>query len=92
MSFQIDHMYKSETIFECAINVQGESYLVIFGKHINGYFCCMPDRGWGCEMAEPNDIYYNADKLQACGVESEIANAIAKAIKEAAENNCEYIE
>lgn len=74
------NFYKSNTIFEADISVNGQSYLIIYGKHINGYFCCIPNWNIGCEMAEPIDTYYNANKLNKAGIRATTAEAIAKEI------------
>ncbi len=82
MNAKIQASYQANVHFEISLSIAGESYLVIYGEHINGNFCCVPDCGWGCEMAEPNDTYYNSNRLQSCGAKKEIADSIAKAIKE----------
>lgn len=81
MDFQVEAKHKAEVLFEVSIGVKGRAYLVIYGKHINGYFCCVPNWGWGCEMAEPEDVWYNADKLEGAGAKPEVAQALAEAIK-----------
>ena len=80
--------YDAEVIFEANISVKGCCYLTIFGKHANGYFCCIPNWGKGCEMAEPNDTYYNACKLTEVGFKKDIATNIAEQIKEIAGISC----
>ena len=73
--------YDCEAMFEIKLEYKSGSYLIIFGSHINGYFCCMPMLGLACEMSEPNDIRYNADKLERnCGFDNELSVAIAEAI------------
>ena len=86
MDFEIGTSFNAYVLFENNISTNGESYLVIFGKHINGYFCCIPDRGWGCEMAEYDDIWYNTNQLMSCGASQKTAENIAKAIKESVEH------
>lgn len=82
MNAKIQASYPAQVHFEISVTIAGESYLIIYGEHINGNFCCVPDRGWGCEMTEPSDLYYNSSKLQSCGAKKEIADSISKAIKE----------
>lgn len=73
--------YDAEVQFEVGINCRGNYYLVIFGRHINGYFCAIPNWGVGCEMAEPEDIFYNTDRLQGTGkFNAATAKALAKEI------------
>ena len=83
MGFKIENIFKAKTIFEANIAIGGCTYLVIFGEHINGAFCCVPNWGWGCEMSsDPKDIAYNCEQLIQCGASPEVAKEIAKAIKE----------
>lgn len=80
--FKIEANYNANVLFETSVAVNGQSYLVIYGEHINGNFCCIPGYGWGCEMAEPSDVFYNSRSLSNCGAPEEIAQALAKAIEE----------
>lgn len=54
MNYKIERKFKATALCEFSVTIGGFSYLVIFGKHINGYYCCVPNFGWGCEMAEPS--------------------------------------
>lgn len=72
--------YKASVIFEASIDTNGYNYLVIYGKHINGYFCCIPNWNLGCEMAEPGDVSYNAERLIGAGITDSAAKALAKEI------------
>lgn len=82
MNFKLGILYQARVLFERTVNTKGEAYLVIFGWHINGYFCCVPNIGWGCEMAEANDVLYNMNSLIQCGADFEVAQSIAEAIKQ----------
>lgn len=81
MEYKIVCEYKARVEFEISVDIGGYNYIVIYGKHINGYYCSVPGWKWGCEMAEPNDVVYNAEKLQECGADPEVAKAIAESIK-----------
>lgn len=73
--------HEAKVQFEVEINYGGNYYLVIFGRHINGYFCAIPNWGVGCEMAEPEDIFYNTERLQGTGKFNAVrAKALAKEI------------
>ena len=78
--------YKARVIFESNICPgNGFSYLVIYGRHVNGYFCAIPNLSIACEMTNPEDVLYNSIKLGAvmpkkCGG-VEIAQEIAKQIE-----------
>ncbi len=81
MEFKIETIFEAKAMFEFNVAIGGWTYLVIYGKHINGGFCCVPNWKWGCEMSNPNEVAYNRDKLIECGANEEVANEIAKAIQ-----------
>lgn len=76
--------YEAKVLFERRISVNGWSGLVIYGKHVNGYFCCVPGE-YGAEMSEPSDTFYNAEKLTGAGATGWLARGIALAIKHISE-------
>ncbi len=82
MNFTVGSLYQAKVLFERTVNTKGEAYLVIFGRHINGCFCCIPNMGWGCEMAEADDVLYNTNSLIQCGADFGVAQNIAEAIKQ----------
>ncbi len=79
--------YTVEALFEVSFNANGSYFLVIFGKHGNGGFCCIPNWGIGCEMADAQDVFYNTEKLSAAGLNGCDAEAVAKVIKQVGEQN-----
>lgn len=78
-------LYKAKVIFERNISANGSCYLTIYGEHANGYFCCIPNWKVGCEMAEPNDTFYNFEKLTAAGIDEKSAKVIVSEIKKTVE-------
>lgn len=76
--------YEAHVIFETSFDLNGWNFLLIYGKHANGYFCCFPGWGAGSEMAEPCDTYYNTEKLKLCPVKEirDNAKGIARKILE----------
>ncbi len=82
MDFKIEHMYKATTLFEYSVAVDGSAYLIIYGKHINGHYCCIPNWDIGCEMGSPGQVDYNTDRLNGVGIAEPIAYQIAKSILE----------
>ena len=75
--------YDASVLFEIGVDAGGNHYLVIYGKHINGYFCCIPNWNVSCEMAEPYDVFYNREKLvNDAAIGYNAAAAIAKAIRD----------
>ena len=77
--------YKVKALFEVPVNANGSYFLVIYGKHVNGGFCCIPNRDLGCEMSTPDDTFYNFEKLINAGLNEPDAKAVALAIKQASE-------
>ena len=80
---------------EYLITAQGQSFLVIFGKHINGAFCAFPKLNIAAELsAYDEDFDYNEKKLRLAfdghnelvgydtTVFTELARAITIAIQE----------
>ena len=82
MEYVISGNYHAEALFEITVDVNGHSYLVIYGKHINGGFCCIPNWNVACEMSDPSDTFYNAEALQRCKIPKNYAKAIANAIRD----------
>lgn len=76
-------MFKASVIFEAIICVNGYRFLTIYGHHVNGYFCCIPNWKLCCEMAEAEDVYYNTMKLKGCGIDEETAVRLADEIRRA---------
>lgn len=75
------NFFEAKILFETNINANGYSHLVIYGKHINGYFCCIPDWNVGCEMVEPNDTQWNYQSLCKTGLNQSDAKIIVQEIK-----------
>ena len=71
------HDYTSNTkvLFEHDIQFNGYSYLVIYGKHINGGFIAIPN--WNICTEAGDSILYNTEKLTACGLDEQTALTIA---------------
>lgn len=88
MDYKIEKIYNTnaKVLFEISVNVKGMPYLVIYGEHVNGNFCSIPNYGWGCEMAEPIGVNYNIRSLLNCGAPKDVAEALAKAIEQHAKN------
>ena len=74
-------IFDASVIFEANVSAGGNCYLVIYGRHVNGYFCAIPNY-WkiSCEMAEPSDRFYNERKLIDAGIYPNDAKEICKAI------------
>lgn len=79
---------KQNPVDHCFIVEVGRcSYTVLYGQYINGGWCAIPNWNISCDMGEPEDIGYNADKLFAAfakqkggTVKEEVCVAIANAL------------
>ena len=80
MKFRVERFCTAAVSFEISVDVDGSNYLVIYGSHINGGFCCIPNWNIGCEMSDPTDTFYNAEALMRCKLKKSAAKAIAAAI------------
>ena len=69
-----------QAYFETEVEYKGKSYTVIYGEHINGGWCCIPNWNIGCEMSGTDDVLYNRESLEQAGLESGAAKAIADKI------------
>lgn len=82
--YKIITYHKANVVCEFTVETDGFSYLVIYGKHVNGGFCAIPNHGIACEMSAANDTFYNYEALKHSGINETDAKAIAAAILEAA--------
>lgn len=72
---------------EISVEIGDYSYLVIYGLHINGGFCAIPQSGVSCELSAHDnfgDIGYNATNIHSKIKNKVKAQAIAEAIHVAA--------
>lgn len=76
----IKSTYDCEETTEISVDSNGWNFLVIYGKHINGYYIAIPNHNVCCEAAEPDDTFYNEDMLLRAGIGETEAADIALAI------------
>ena len=69
-------------LYEVKLNLKGNSYHIIFGRQINGWFLCIPNHRIGVELAHPSDRFWNKESLEAAGMTTNEASTIACALKE----------
>lgn len=82
MDFRIEENFDNAKVeCTCCVVIKEKSYLIVYGKYIGGYFCCVPNWNWGCEMEEPHQVDENVRKLIECGANKEVAEGIANAIR-----------
>lgn len=80
---KIDILYGEwiEEIHNFRIGWDGWRFLVIYGKGPDGWFASIPNRETCIEIAEPDNIRYNSEKLESrIGIEG-IGEILAKSIK-----------
>ena len=80
-----------KSIVEISVDSNGFNFLVIFGKHINGYFIAIPNHNICVEASAAKDTFYNIERLiGVAGLNeteaSDIANAIAAVVGEIEQN------
>ena len=80
LEIRVGMAFDAEVIFERAVTIGAWSGLVIYGRHVNGYFVCIPGE-YAAEMAEPTDTFYNTEKLMYAGAPKWLAERIASAIE-----------
>lgn len=72
-----------ESVHHIRLSYDGNQYNIIFGKYINGAFCCIPDWGIGCELSfDFKDVFWNAESLYMILKRKDVSKAIALAIAE----------
>ncbi|HIS62168.1 MAG TPA: hypothetical protein IAC14_07970 [Candidatus Scybalomonas excrementigallinarum] len=82
MNFRIESEFEAKVLYEYSVAIEESSYLVIYGKHINGYFCSIPNWGKGCELGSPENVGYNQEKLiEKCDFSEKTALELAKSIE-----------
>ena len=68
--------------YEAKLALNGNSYHLIFGRQINGWFLCIPNHRIGVELAHPSDRFWNQGSLEEAGMATEEASTIAYVLKE----------
>lgn len=81
MKAKIRAMYDVSNAHEISVDYGDCNYLIIYGKHCNGWFIAMPNWKVSVEAANPNNVFYNTDKLVEALSDKNLALALAKAIQ-----------
>lgn len=75
--------YEVSNVREISISYNGNQYLLIYGKHINGGFFSIPNWRAGGELSDYNDdIFWNTESLIRSLKDKKAARAIAEVIAE----------
>lgn len=78
----VDFTAFTKVYFEYQIEADGYSYLVIYGRHINGGFIAIPNHNVSVEAStNENSRDYNAGKLISVGLSEQTAGQIADIIE-----------
>lgn len=82
--FIIQHEYQTSNVREISVVWNGNNYLVIYGKHINGGFFSIPNWGVGGELSShfTDDTFYNGEVIGRVLKSKRAGKAIAMAIAE----------
>ena len=72
--------YPATVIAEFSADIGGSHYLVIYGTHINGGFCCIPNWNFSCELGDADDVAFNTERLER-PFGHDTAQALAELIK-----------
>ena len=81
-----DYTDTAKVIFEHEIQFNGWSYVVIFGRHINGGFINIPNWNIGTKASGEGSVLYNAEQLIKAGLDEPTAWTIAQHISDTLEN------
>lgn len=82
MEHHIKHVYEVSQTHEISVDWNGYNFLIIYGKHINGWYIAIPNWEACTEAGEPQDVFYNIEKLSRVIKIKNAPEAIAKAVKE----------
>ncbi len=84
MNFKIlQHFIITDNTTELKLQIDDKKILVIYGRHINGYYIALPNAFISCEALGPEEVKRNTIYLSQAGLRSDYAAAICTAI-------CEY--
>ncbi len=79
-SWKIQKDYGAISAHEISVDWGEFNFLVIYGHHINGWFCAIPNWSICVEQSTPDSVPYNADKLAAGLKDASMGEAVAEAI------------
>lgn len=82
MKAEVKRTYIADVKEELSIDYNGFNYLVIIGKHINGWFIAIPNRNVCTEAGNPIDSYCNREKLANALNDANTGIALADCIAE----------
>ena len=81
MNFEIlQHFIITDNTIELKLQIEDKTILVIYGRHINGYYIALPNLFISCEALGPEEVKRNTIYLSQAGLRSDYAEAICTAI------------
>lgn len=81
MNFKIlQHYTITDNTIELKLQIEDKRILVIYGRHINGYYIALPNLFISCEALGPEEVKRNTIYLSQAGLRSDYAEAICTAI------------
>lgn len=82
MKAEIRNTYEVSNTHEISVDWNGFNFLIIYGKHINGWFIAIPNWEVCVEASDPTDAFYNSEKFAKALNMANASVELAKAIKE----------
>lgn len=77
----VNKEYEVSKVREISVSFNGNLYLVIYGKHVNGGFFSIPNWQCGGELSDYNyDILWNTESINRSLKDKKAARAIAEVI------------
>lgn len=83
MNYEILQYYTiTDNTTELKLQIEDKKILVIYGRHINGYYIALPNLYISCEVLGPDEVKRNTIYLSQAGLRSDYSEAICTAIFE----------
>jgi len=82
MKSEIRKTYEVSDTYEISVDWNGYNFLIIYGKHKDGWFIAIPNWKVCVEASTPEDDFYNSEKLAKALNKANAGVELAKAIKE----------
>ncbi len=76
----LQHFTITDNTIELKLQIEDKRILVIYGRHINGYYIALPNLFISCEALGPEEVKRNTIYLSQAGLRSDYAEAICTAI------------
>ena len=80
--YKIKEKHSVDLVREISVDWNGWNFLIIYGKHINGWFIAIPNWEICVEAGKPTNVDYNTEKLYGKTEDYSKSIAISKAICE----------